>query len=219
MSESPRVNTTDSNWKPVWIWSWNVKRSYATELTECVLCCMRAKSVGCKKFFGISKKLKLFRRDNELSASPHGTNRTVAVQSYNTTWCLDSPPYSPAMTSSVMHYHIRFHHESTGWKWWLLRDESGGCNQLTNMQTIHSSQRWDSKYSEIESPDWKMCQLKYSLLRKAGMSHIVRTWNLLSLEFAFTRICFKLYEIVYKLANNDGGTKYEFLCIISNKQA
>jgi len=109
MSESPWVHTSESNRNPIWIWSWNVKRSYATKLTECVLCCMRAKSVGCKKFFGISKKIKLFRRDNEVSVAPHGTIRTVAVPSYNTTWCLDSPPYSPAMTSSIMDNHIWFH--------------------------------------------------------------------------------------------------------------
>ena len=68
-----------------------------------------AKGVGCKKLFGISKKLKSYRRDDKVSIPSHGAIRAVALPDNNAGWCLDSPSYTFAVASTVMYDHLRVH--------------------------------------------------------------------------------------------------------------
>lgn len=104
MGERSWIHTSVCNCNSIWIWTRSVEWSDATDLAECMLSWMCTKSICCEVLFGISKKLKPFRRDNEVDVSPHGAIRTVALPNYNTAWCLSSPSHSSTMTSTVMHY-------------------------------------------------------------------------------------------------------------------
>lgn len=125
MGQSSRVHTPKCYCNTIWIRTWNIEWSDATNLTECVLCRMSAKGVSCKKLIGICLKLKHFRRDNEMNIGSHGAVRTIALPGYNTIWCSDCPSYFSTVASTAVYYHVMIHSS-------VLYQIFSSIEQLTN---------------------------------------------------------------------------------------